>query len=385
MNYLSLDEVISVGTEFAGEVCYSGEYGQQVYTKEAEEGGVPVEGILYERYPGGSLNYYCFYRDGIPSGEQVRFYESGKIMSHCFMDTGTIDGEYIEWYENGKIKLKEVCKYGLVLQMQEFDESGNIIKEKKELRDYEKSIFEKSAAYYEGRTSDIDMSRYRYCPEDKRKLDLNAIFFEMKDFRAWYIISIPVWALWGIITAAVLAVYLTEGATAAEWVVGLAIIFVLFLILLGTIPFMKYMAKKPDQYLRNRLLANVNTYLSDIGEDFLKQVQADLSKGLRFLKKHSLVISEQYIFGSVKELGLDPVAIPKEQIQEIAYAIYNRLFHTRGIHWAMVLRQEFYFRLKNGKEINVYVNDRNNPELALNALKECGIKMIDVSPKKKTV
>ena len=233
----------------------------------------------------------------------------------------------------------------------------------------------------------IDMSRYRYCPEDKRKLALDAIFFEMKDFRTWYIISIPVWALWGIITVAVLAVYLTEGATAAEGVVGLAIIFGLFLILLGSIPFIKYMAKKPDRYLKERLLANANTYLSEpfvqshIGEDYLEQIQADLSKGLRFLKKHNLVISEQYIFGSVKELGLDPVAIPKEQIQEIAYAIYERPFHTfgMGIHWAMVLRQEFYFRLKNGKEIKVYVNDRNHPALALNALQECGIKMTDVS------
>lgn len=153
MNYLSLEEVINVGTEFTGEVCYSGEYGQQVYTKEAEEGGVPVEGILYERYPGGSLNYYSFYCDGIPSGERVRFYESGKIKSHCIMDTGTIDGELIEYYENGDIKLKEFCKYGLVLQMQEFDESGNLIKEKKGLRDDEKSIFEKRAAHYEGKTN----------------------------------------------------------------------------------------------------------------------------------------------------------------------------------------------------------------------------------------
>lgn len=40
---------------------------------------------------------------------------------------------------------------------------------------------------------------YLSLDEDKRKPDLDAILFEMKDFRAWYIISIPVWALWGII------------------------------------------------------------------------------------------------------------------------------------------------------------------------------------------
>lgn len=153
MNYLSLDEVISVGTEFTGEVCYSGEYGQQVYTKDVEEGGMPLEGILYEKYSNGLLNYYSFYRDGIPNGQRVRFFESGKIKSHCIMDAGTIDGEYIEWYENGNIKLKKYCKYGLVLQMQEFDESGNLLKEKKELSTGEKRIFEKRVAYYEGQTN----------------------------------------------------------------------------------------------------------------------------------------------------------------------------------------------------------------------------------------
>ena len=34
MKYLSIAEVVSRGIEFTGDVCYSGEYGQQVYTKE---------------------------------------------------------------------------------------------------------------------------------------------------------------------------------------------------------------------------------------------------------------------------------------------------------------------------------------------------------------
>ena len=39
MKYLSQREVVKIGIEFAGDVCYSGEYGQQVYTKESEDGG----------------------------------------------------------------------------------------------------------------------------------------------------------------------------------------------------------------------------------------------------------------------------------------------------------------------------------------------------------
>lgn len=50
MKYLSVAEVVSRGTEFTGDVCYSGEYGQQVYTKEDIDGGIPIEGILYETW-----------------------------------------------------------------------------------------------------------------------------------------------------------------------------------------------------------------------------------------------------------------------------------------------------------------------------------------------
>ena len=151
MKYLSMAEVINKGTEFTGDVCYSGEYGQQVYTKEDIDGGIPVEGILYERYNNGNLCYYCFYHDGIPHGQFVEFYETGKVKSCCVMDCGTIDGEHIKWYENGNIKLKEYCKYGLVLKMQEFYEEGNVIDEKTELNEGEKEIYDKWAEYYENR------------------------------------------------------------------------------------------------------------------------------------------------------------------------------------------------------------------------------------------
>ena len=143
MKYLSINEVISKGIEFTGEVCYSGEYGEQVYTKEDIDGGIPVEGILYEKYDNGKLCYYCFYHDGIPHGQSVEFYETGNVKSCCVMDKGTIDGEKIVWYENGNVKLRKYCKYGLVLRMQEYDEKGNIIQEKTELNESEKSIYEK--------------------------------------------------------------------------------------------------------------------------------------------------------------------------------------------------------------------------------------------------
>lgn len=131
MDLLTYDEVMEKGIEFIGDVCYSGDYGQQLYTREMEDGGNPIDGIVYEKYPSGALNYYAYYKNGIPNGERVRFYESGKIKSYEIMDTGTIDGNYIEWYEKGNIKLEKYCKYGLVLRMKEYNEEGNLLKEKK--------------------------------------------------------------------------------------------------------------------------------------------------------------------------------------------------------------------------------------------------------------
>ncbi len=149
MNYLSKDEVIECGIEFAGDVCFSGEYGEQVYTKEKEEGGQPINGVLYERYENGNICYYEYHKDGISNGPRVEFYKSGKIKSYCIKDGGTIDGEYIEWYENGEVKLRKDCKYGIILSMKEFDESGILIREKKELSEGEKKLYEKFKEIYQ--------------------------------------------------------------------------------------------------------------------------------------------------------------------------------------------------------------------------------------------
>ena len=105
-----------------------------------EDGGKPIDGIIYEKNEDGHVGYY---KNGIPNGESVEFYESGRLRSKCIMDRGTIDGEKVVWYENGKIKSKENCKYGLVLESSKWDEEGNLINGKKNLTEGEKRIFEK--------------------------------------------------------------------------------------------------------------------------------------------------------------------------------------------------------------------------------------------------
>lgn len=149
MKLLSFEYIVKEGVEFSGDVCFSGEYGQQVYTAEMEDGGIPVNGILYERYPNGKLRYYAYYENGIPNGEQVDFYSTGEVKSYCVMDTGTIKGEHIEWYQNGKVKLKENSRYGFIFDKKEYDIDGNLLFEKKELLKSEKEAYDSRVRYYE--------------------------------------------------------------------------------------------------------------------------------------------------------------------------------------------------------------------------------------------
>lgn len=226
----------------------------------------------------------------------------------------------------------------------------------------------------------INMNQYWYFPEDKRTLELNAIIFQLREFFLLYFFTILFCAMFGFIfTFALVAVYSTESISAAGLAVGIMILFLLFVILpLGVIVFIRYRLKNKDE--KNRILENAKKYLTNVGEDYLEQLQADLRRGLRFMKKHNLVISTDYIVGSIAKTALpivDPIAIPKEQIREIAYVYYT--WGTLRYHF---VEQEVYFRLKNGKQIMMPVNDRNNIGLTLKALEECGVPIKDITQQK---
>ena len=152
---LTEEVILQKGIEFICEVCYSGEYGQQVFNKPMEDGGKPISGIIYEKNEDGHVGYYTYYKNGIPNGESVEFYPSGCLRSKCIMDRGTINGEKIEWYENGKIKSRKNCKYGLVIESYEWDEDGNLINKKMNLTEGEKKIFEKFEKLEERRRTSL--------------------------------------------------------------------------------------------------------------------------------------------------------------------------------------------------------------------------------------
>ena len=222
----------------------------------------------------------------------------------------------------------------------------------------------------------IDMSLYRYYPEDKRRLELDEIIRKMRDFRLMYIFSIPVWAAWGGFSSVLLFAFMPESVANDILIIRFTAIFVWLVIPLSTIIVLRLIVGNMDK--KKDIIKNADKYLSNVGDDFLGQLQEDLYKGLRFMKKHNLVISNSYIIGSITGMAFSPMAVPKEQIREIAYAYYSRA----NIKYYFVI-QEVYFSLKNGKEIMMPVGDRYNLGLTLKALEDCGAPIIDVSQEKK--
>lgn len=222
----------------------------------------------------------------------------------------------------------------------------------------------------------IDISRYRYYPEDQKKLELDEIIWKMRDFRIWYLIFIPVWAAWIGITSVFLFAFMPVSLADNIWIVRITAIFLWLIVPLVTIIVLRSIAKNTDE--KKIIIRNAYQYLSNVGDDFLEQLQADLYKGLPFMKKHNLIISDRYIIGSITGTIRNPIAIPKEQIREIAYAYYS--ISTIKYHFVV---QEVYFRLKNGKEIMMPVGDRYHLGLTLKALEDCGSPIIDISQEKK--
>ncbi|MCM3700718.1 hypothetical protein [Paenibacillus macerans] len=54
ISFLTEEEVLLNGIEFTGDVCFSGEFGDQVFDKPMEEGGKPITGLVFEKYNNGN-------------------------------------------------------------------------------------------------------------------------------------------------------------------------------------------------------------------------------------------------------------------------------------------------------------------------------------------
>lgn len=114
-----------------------------------EEGGHPINGLVYEIFANGMVNYYCYYENGIQNGEYANFYKTGKVKRYCSMKSGQISGNNTTWYESGKIKLIEFCKYGIVISFEKYKENKVLIDSKTEPSNIEKKLLAKYEKLYE--------------------------------------------------------------------------------------------------------------------------------------------------------------------------------------------------------------------------------------------
>jgi len=144
LKILGINEIISTGLEFDGEnVFYGGEYGQQVCCKTTDNDESVYTGIIYEKYENGNLQYYSFYKNGLPDGVTVSYYENGNIKEYSNMYRGGQHGICKAWYEDGSIKSCSQSKYSFDLYYVEWDKKGEIIKEVKEPTDFAKRMIDK--------------------------------------------------------------------------------------------------------------------------------------------------------------------------------------------------------------------------------------------------
>ncbi|MCM1328682.1 MAG: hypothetical protein NC253_04500 [Ruminococcus sp.] len=110
-------------------ICWSGEWGDQIYTKPMEEGGVPFSGLIYGLHKNGNLSYYRFVENGAGQGFSVKFYPNGQIQHYIIQRKGTPVGKFYYWYENGILKEENDYYDNYVISTSvSYDENGNIIK-----------------------------------------------------------------------------------------------------------------------------------------------------------------------------------------------------------------------------------------------------------------
>ncbi|PKQ89417.1 hypothetical protein CXK86_20435 [Paenibacillus sp. BGI2013] len=125
INILSKEEVLLNGLEFTGDVCFDGEYGDQVFDRSIEVGGNPITGLVYEKYSNGNLALYCYCLDGVPDGDYVTYYEDGKIEGFKRMHKGKIAGKSISWFMNGEIRSTSESLYGFKITYKNGMKQGN--------------------------------------------------------------------------------------------------------------------------------------------------------------------------------------------------------------------------------------------------------------------
>ena len=227
------------------------------------------------------------------------------------------------------------------------------------------------------------LAKYEYNPKNPKKLKLKAVLHKLRDYRLLFIFSIPLYIMWGCFAAACVALpFIYEFKTDKDYT-DMATSYVA-LIVSGLVLFGIYMLIFAVKKLTDtkEAVANTKKYLQ-ISDSFIEEVENDLAKGMPFLKSHNLGISENYIFGNLTLINFTPVIIPKSEIVEVIYEIFEGastlVAHNGHVTNARNFYQNFFFRLKNGNYVPVQVNDKFKLDIALAALQKAGLKTVKLN------
>ncbi|MBR3469908.1 MAG: hypothetical protein IKH28_09485 [Lachnospiraceae bacterium] len=215
-----------------------------------------------------------------------------------------------------------------------------------------------------------NLSKYAYHPARKEDLEINAVFYKMRDFRFFYFLMGVVWSFWAILVISIIGATAIKGIhTDDEKKVAVITIIIVILLCVVNVRLMigvKRRYKKKD--VSKELLSNASIYFPEECEGFLQRLQDDLFSGFLFARSASIFISNNFVLGRVQ--GTTFVAIPRELIERVGFEFQRIMFYSGGIRYHTSQLLSFY--LTNGKMIQFYVNDADHPNLAVEALQEAG-------------
>ena len=227
------------------------------------------------------------------------------------------------------------------------------------------------------------LAKYEYRPADPKKLTLKAVLHKLRDYRLLFIFSIPVYIMWisfAIATISMCFIYdFKSSKDYADMATTYAALIVSGLVIAGVYMLIFAVKKATDT---KAAVANTKKYLQ-ISDSFAEEVENDLAKGMPFIKNHNLGISENYIIGNLTLINFTPVIIPKKEVVEVVYEIFEgattTVAHNGHITNARNFYQNFFFRLKNGNYVPVQVNDKFKLDIALAAIQNSGIKTVELN------
>lgn len=226
------------------------------------------------------------------------------------------------------------------------------------------------------------LAKYEYYPKDPKKLKLKAVLHKLRDYRLLFIFSIPLYIMWGCLAIACITMTFAYDFRTDQDYKDMAATYAVLLIS-GLLIFGIYMLIFAVKKLTDTRAAVNNTkkYLW-IPDNFTEEVEKDLANGMSFLKSHNLGISGNYIFGNLTLINFTPVIIPKSEVVEVIYEIFEGastlIAHNGHLTNARNFYQNFFFRLKNGNYVPVQVNDKFKLDIALAALQNAGLKTVEL-------